>query len=146
MTETKLSFYVLTFNNEDLIGQVLSPMRQVADDILVLDSGSTDNTIDIAKRNGARILHRNLDDFRSQRQFALDNCMYDWVLSLDSDEVPDEEFPQVIGELKNRGFDDPTGTIAYRIKRKWIVMGKEVHAFFPIRAPDWPLLDVLKNI
>lgn len=138
MSATQLSFYVLTFNNEDLLDQVLSPMREVADDILVVDSGSTDNTLDIAKRNGARILNRPLDDFRSQRQFALDNCLHNWVLSLDSDEVPDKDFVQVIGEMKARGFDDPTGTIAYRIKRKWIVMGKEIHAFFPIRAPDWP--------
>jgi glycosyltransferase involved in cell wall biosynthesis len=134
----KLSVYVLTYNCEKLLPQVLEPLGRLADDLLVVDSGSTDGTVDTAQSVGARVLTRKFDEFRAQRQYALDNCRFDWVLSLDSDEIPNEAFVSSIVRAKRSLLLESDGTVAFRVQRKWIVLGKEVHAFYPVRTPDYP--------
>jgi GT2 family glycosyltransferase len=74
MTPTALSCYILTYNSERRLAQVLTSIQQVADEILIVDSGSTDQTLNIARRFGANILTRSFDNFRDQRIFAEDHC------------------------------------------------------------------------
>jgi len=81
----KISAYVLTFNNERTIGNALKSLS-FADEILVVDSGSSDGTLGIVAEYGARVLRRDWSGFRDQYQFAQDNCLYDWVFFLDADE------------------------------------------------------------
>jgi glycosyltransferase involved in cell wall biosynthesis len=66
----KLSAYVLTKDSERLLAEVLAPLARVADEILVLDSGSSDGTLDIARAHGCRIEHRPFENFASHRQAA----------------------------------------------------------------------------
>lgn len=131
-----LSAYVLTFNSERYLRQVLQRLSRVADDIVVLDSGSSDNTLAIAHECGARISHRAFDDFIQQREFAVQMCAHDWVLFVDSDEILDEELIGEINHMKAAGFDR-LGHDGYRVRREWYVLGRRVHAIYPVKCPDF---------
>jgi glycosyltransferase involved in cell wall biosynthesis len=82
----KLSVYLVTRNEGAHLDRVLERVRG-ADEIVVVDSGSTDNTLEIARRHGARILHREWRGYAEQKAWAMDQCTHDWVLNLDGDEV-----------------------------------------------------------
>jgi glycosyltransferase involved in cell wall biosynthesis len=82
-----ISVLILTLNEEINIGDCLDSVTW-ADDVLVLDSGSEDRTVEIAQDRGARVMHRDFDDFASQRNYGLKegNLRHEWVLHLDADE------------------------------------------------------------
>jgi len=81
----KLSIAIITYNEVDRIGRALESIR-FADEILVVDGGSTDETVALCRAFGARVLSRPFDGFVSQKQFALEQASHPWVLSLDADE------------------------------------------------------------
>lgn len=81
-----LSGVVITFNEADRIGRCLASMRGVCAEIVVLDSGSTDGTLDIARGFGARVEHRDWDGFARQKNAAIERAVHPWVLLLDADE------------------------------------------------------------
>jgi glycosyltransferase involved in cell wall biosynthesis len=82
-----ISVLILTLNEEVNIGDCLDSVSW-ADDVLVLDSGSTDRTVEIAESKGARVMYREFDDFASQRNYGLQEgeLQHEWVLHLDADE------------------------------------------------------------
>lgn len=82
-----ISVLILTLNEEVNIAECLDSVAW-ADDVLVLDSGSEDRTVDIAQTKGARVMHRPFDNFARQRNYGLQegNLAHDWVLHLDADE------------------------------------------------------------
>ena len=129
-----LSAYVLTMNSERLLRQVLEPLARVADELVIVDSGSTDATLDIARAFATRIETRPYTNFPEQRTFALSLCSHDYVLHIDSDEIMSEALVERIIDLKNKGFDHD----AYCFKRDWIVLGRPVHAMYPVTSPDYP--------
>lgn len=86
MTREKISLVIITFNNADTLEGCLAA-ADFADEIVVLDSGSTDATIEIAKRHGARVATHPFDDYGPQKQRAIDMASYDWILNLDADEI-----------------------------------------------------------
>lgn len=81
-----LSGAVITFNEADRIGRCLASMRDVCAEIVVLDSGSTDGTVEIARGFGARVEHRDWDGFARQKNAAIERTTHPWVLLLDADE------------------------------------------------------------
>lgn len=86
MPREPLSVVVITYNNADTLDACL---REVdwADEIVVLDSGSTDDTVAIAERHGARVAVHPFDDYGPQKQRAIDMARHHWVLNLDADEI-----------------------------------------------------------
>jgi glycosyltransferase involved in cell wall biosynthesis len=81
-----ISILVLTFNEELNIGACLDSVRW-SDDVLVLDSFSTDRTVEIARKQSVRVVQRNFDNYAAQRNFGLQQKFeYPWVLMLDADE------------------------------------------------------------
>ena len=86
-----------------------------------MDSGSTDETRAICEAAGARVLHRDFDGFRSQKQFAVDQARNDWVLCLDADERVGPELRVSILAAQARGFADAPG---YRFARLSEYFGK----------------------
>ena len=86
MTREPVSVVVITYNNAETLDDCL---RQVdwAEEILVLDSGSTDGTVAIARQHGARVAVHPFDDFGPQKQRAYDMARHDWILNLDADEI-----------------------------------------------------------
>ena len=108
-----VSILILSLNEETNLPDCLESVAW-CDDIIVLDSGSTDRTEEIAREAGARFVQREFDDFASQRNHALDNIdfKHDWVFHLDADErfTPElvAECRRVVAEDSNSGFMAPS--------------------------------------
>ena len=95
-----LSGVVTTFNNAATLEQCLVSLR-FCDELIVLDSGSTDGTRDIAARHGARVAVRPFEGYGPQKQHAIDLATHDWVLLLDADEhVTDAGRAAIDAELR----------------------------------------------
>ena len=86
MLREKFSLVVITFNNADALERCLAA-ADFADELVVLDSGSADATVEIAQRFGARVAVHPFDDYGPQKQRAIDMASHDWILNLDADEV-----------------------------------------------------------
>lgn len=83
----KISACVITKNEAKNIGQWLDCVRQLASEIVVVDTGSTDETVALAEKGGARVEHFTwIDDFSAAKNYALDKCHGDWIIFLDADE------------------------------------------------------------
>jgi glycosyltransferase involved in cell wall biosynthesis len=132
---TPLSSYVLTFNSERYLDRVLAQLKRVADEIIVVDSGSTDRTAEIVRAAGCRFETRPFANFFEQRNWAQLLCRHDRVLFLDSDEVMTDALVSTLLDLKRRGFDHD----CYRIRRDTYVRGRKVGTFYPGFAPDYQL-------
>lgn len=131
----KLSCYVLTRDSERHLEEVLAPLTRIADQVILLDSGSADRTCEIAARLGCEVHHRAFDDFRTQRTHAIALCRYDRVLEVDSDEVVTPELEAAVLRLKEDGFEHD----AYRVRREWWVLGRRVRVVYPLDVPDHPV-------
>lgn len=113
MTRVPLSACIITFNEADRIDACLASL-DFCEDIVVVDSGSTDDTRERAAAHGARVLVRPFDGFRSQKAFAVAQARHDWVLCLDADERVDADLRASIEAARARGFNDAAG---YRFAR-----------------------------
>ena len=93
MTAPKnLAVAITTKNNVRTIRECLESVKDVADKIVVVDSGSTDGTVEICREMGAEVVYREWPGPVAQKQYAMDQCAdHDWVLNLDSDEMIDAE-------------------------------------------------------
>jgi len=92
----KLSAVVITYNEERNIGRCLDSLLPVADEIVVLDSNSTDQTVAIAESRGAKVYLQSFLGYVEQKNRALELASHDLVLSLDADEALDEKLTQSI--------------------------------------------------
>lgn len=116
----KVSALILTFNEERNIAACLQSLDGI-EDVVVVDSGSTDATCAIARQHGARILERPFDDFARQRNFGLEHGKFreEWVLHLDADEVATPEFLRALDALQpDKGID------GYRVPSKTMLRGQ----------------------
>ena len=107
--ENKLTIVILTKNEEKNITDVINNVKTLADEILVVDSGSTDKTVELAKKSGAKVIYRAWDnDFSAQRNFAIDNVTTDWLLFLDADERIDallaEQIKKVVTDKMSKQY------------------------------------------
>ena len=116
--KTKISVFIITFNEEKIIEKCLEKLGSF-DEIIVVDSGSTDNTVSICESFGAKVIYRKFDNFGLQKQFALDQTKNDWMLSLDADEVLSEA---LITEISNLDFLSDYN--AYTIPRTHVFLNK----------------------
>ena len=108
-----VSVTIITFNEADRLGDCLASLA-FCDEIVVVDSGSTDATREIAEAAGARVLVRPFDGFRSQKQFAVGQATHDWVLCLDADERVTPALAASIQAARGDGFE---GAAGYRFAR-----------------------------
>src|SRR2546421_6630560 len=97
----KLSAVIITFNEEKNIGRCIDSVRKIADEIIVLDSFSSDQTVAIARKKGAIVHQEKFTGYIEQKNKALDHSTHPYVLCLDADEAIDEELEQEIIEAKN---------------------------------------------
>jgi glycosyltransferase involved in cell wall biosynthesis len=91
-----LSVCIITHNEASNIKRCIEAIKDIASEIVVVDSGSTDGTQDISKDLGARVIHQDFLGFGRQKQFVVNQSRGTWVLSLDADEVVSEELKQSI--------------------------------------------------
>ncbi|GAA0282662.1 hypothetical protein LNAOJCKE_1491 [Methylorubrum aminovorans] len=87
MAPLPISVFIIVKNEADRLGASLAAVRDLADDIVVVDSGSTDGTQALAASLGARVIHNDWPGYGRQKRFAEGQCRHDWVLNLDADEV-----------------------------------------------------------
>lgn len=98
----KLSVVIITLNEEKNIGRCIDSVAAIADEILVVDSLSTDRTKDICLEKGARFVEQKFLGYVEQKNFALNLATHDYVLSLDADEALDEVLKESIKIIKSR--------------------------------------------
>ena len=115
----KLSVILITMNEEDRVELCLQSVVDVADEIIVFDSGSTDETVDICRRYTDKVFETDWPGYGEQKQRALDKASYEWVLSIDSDEALDQEMQQELklllsqAEIKHTAYKLPWGVTLY---------------------------------
>jgi glycosyltransferase involved in cell wall biosynthesis len=129
--EPLLSLAVITRNEADRIGKLLRS-AEVADEIIVVDSGSTDETVEICRSKGARVIHHEWMGYAKQKQFAMEMARGEWILSLDADEALSEKSAtEILVAIRNAG-PDVNGFSIPRLSRyldRWIRHG----GWFPDR-------------
>lgn len=134
---------VLTKNEEENIMDVIKNAAQLTKKILIVDSGSTDKTVEFAKAAGAQVIYREWDnDFAAQRNFALKNIVTEWVLYLDADERLTEnliaEIKKVISENKKALYQFERRTSAFGKDFKYGVLSPDyVKRMFPVKEGNW---------
>lgn len=130
-----ISATIICRDEEAKIGRALQSLKEVADEIVVVDSGSADSTEEICRRYTDRFIYREWEGYRSQKQFATDSAKFDWVLSIDADEVVSDRLGQEILAWKRETGGQPFD--GYLIARKTFFMGRWIeHTTW---YPDWQL-------
>jgi len=114
-----ISVSIVAKNEERTIGRCIESVKSIADEIIVVDSGSEDRTVDIAKSLGAKVVFREWTDYVDQVNYAIGLCTGDWILILDADEIVSEELASSI----KSAVEDPKYT-CYKLKRKLYYLGK----------------------
>ena len=94
-----VSVVIITLNNVRTIREVLAAVAGWAGEIVVVDSGSTDETLTIAQEFGCKTLYRKFDGFGTQKHFAVDQAKNDWIFIVDADEVVTPELKKEIDEV-----------------------------------------------
>lgn len=100
-----ISATIITRNEEKNLERCLRALEGVADEVVVVDSYSTDATVEIARRFGCRVTSREFAGFGSQRQYAAGLTRHSYVLSIDADEMIDDDLRNSLIALKQTGFD-----------------------------------------
>jgi glycosyltransferase involved in cell wall biosynthesis len=116
----KLSVVVITFNEQENLSALLPAIPEGAE-IVLLDSGSTDRTVDIATTHGARVSRRDFDNFAAQKNHAAGLASRPWTLMLDADERPDEALWAEILSVVEANAD-----VAGELPRKLIFCGRKM--------------------
>jgi glycosyltransferase involved in cell wall biosynthesis len=117
----KISATIISFNEAENIRAACESVAW-ADEVLVVDSRSTDRTREIAADCGARVLERDWPGFAAQKQFAAESASHDWVFSLDADERVSEELRAGVLALRGRGAGEAAD--GYRVARRSFYMGR----------------------
>jgi len=125
-----LSIAIMACNEEANIGRTLASVKW-ADEIVVVDSGSTDNTVKIAESYGARVIYEPWKGFGAQMNSALDHCRNEWLFSLDADE---EMTPELAEEIQTLLAGEPRYA-GYFVPRLNLIFGRWIRhgGFYPDR-------------
>ena len=123
-----LSVAIITLNEEQNLPRTLESVRW-ADEVVVVDSGSTDRTVAIARSFGATVLHREWGGFAAQKNVAIAHCSGTWVLSLDADE---ELSPELQRQIRTLLITNPP-VDAFALKRRNLFLGRWMRhgGFYP---------------
>jgi glycosyltransferase involved in cell wall biosynthesis len=118
----KITATIITCDEERNIARAIESLR-CADEVLIVDSGSVDRTVELACNLGARVIEANWRGFSAQKNWAAEQASHDWILSLDADEALSEALEAEIWNLKKTGPRDDAYTMP-RLARylgRWIL-------------------------
>jgi glycosyltransferase involved in cell wall biosynthesis len=130
-----LSIFIIAQNEADRIGETIRAVRDLSDDIVVIDSGSTDGTQAVAESMGARVVYNPWNGYGQQKRFGEDQCRHSWMLNLDADEVAP---PGLVTEIKALFEPGEPERDAYKIRIAEIFPGEAAphpwaYALAPVR-------------
>jgi glycosyltransferase involved in cell wall biosynthesis len=120
----EISAVIITLNEERNIARCIDSLQGIADEILVLDSFSTDRTAEICKSKKIKFLKRKWEGYSASKNFANQQARYDWILSIDADEAVSENLARSIAAIKNKNRNQ--NNLVYQFNRltnycgKWI--------------------------
>jgi len=114
MIKPKISVFIITKNEADRIATAINSVQKIADEILVIDSGSSDTTIEIAKSLGAKTFYNKWQGYGQQKVFGENLCQNKWILNIDADEEVSKDLARAIGEMFLNNQQDQF--IGYKIK------------------------------
>lgn len=113
-----LSVVVITLNEEENLPRLLATLPAGVE-LIVLDSGSTDSTVSIAKARGAVVQTRAFDTYANQKNAAIELASRDWIFSLDADEEPSKElWQEILNSIQT------TEAAAWRVRRRLVFLGR----------------------
>ncbi len=147
-----LSVIIITKNEADRIETCLKSVQVIADEIIVLDSGSTDETVDICRRYTDKVHVTDWPGFGKQKQRALELASCDWVLSIDSDEALDETMQQSIlallsqAEISCTSYRLPWGVTIYGKTLKYGRSARAVLRLFQREGARYTLDEVHETV
>jgi glycosyltransferase involved in cell wall biosynthesis len=128
----KISACLIVCNEEKNLARCLQSVAPVVDEIVVVDSGSTDRTVAIARSFQARVIAQPWLGYVGQKNFALEQALHPWVLSIDADEELSPELAAAIAQLRGDPAEDAPGAFnGYTVSRMVFYRGKW------IRHGDW---------
>jgi len=128
----KISACIITLNEERNLTRCLKSVAPLVDEILLVDSGSTDVTLEIAARFGARVVHQDWLGYVGQKNFALAHATHSWVLSIDADEEISPELATSLTRIKaDASANVPGAPNGYEVSRIVFYRGRW------IRHGDW---------
>jgi glycosyltransferase involved in cell wall biosynthesis len=123
-----LSVAIITLNEEEHLPRCLASVGELASEIVVVDSGSTDRTVEIARAAGARIITHPWQGFARQKALSMEHCTQPWVLCLDADEAVS---PELAGSIRQILAGNPAAT-GFRVNRRTHYLGDWIwHAWYP---------------
>ena len=119
---TKITAIIPTLNEEIHIAEAIKSVS-FADEIIVIDSFSSDKTLELAKKHNVKIIKRTFDDFSSQKNFAISQAKHSWIYILDADErvTPEVEL-EILEAVKN-----PKDFVGFYVKRRFYFFSKPVN-------------------
>ncbi len=121
---SKVSCYIISYNEADKIRPAIESVIRWADEVILCDSHSTDNTVEIATSFGVKVIQIDFNGFGKLRNEAIAACRYNWIFSLDSDErCTPEARDEILSIVKK---DDQNGPIAYFVPRNNYFLGRWV--------------------
>jgi glycosyltransferase involved in cell wall biosynthesis len=136
-----ISVFIIAKNEADRIGETIRAVRDLTDDLILVDSGSTDGTQAIAEELGARVIFNAWPGYGPQKRFAEDQCRHVWLLNLDADEVVPAK---LAAEIRALFAQDEPRCQAYRIGIAEIFPGEAAphplaYTLYPVRLyrKDW---------
>jgi len=109
----RISATIITLNEEDRIAEAIASLA-CCDEVIVVDAGSSDRTREIARQRGARVFSRNWEGYSQQKNFAAEQALNDWILSLDADERVSAELAAEISDWKRTTTDVAAMTMPRR--------------------------------
>ena len=135
---TRISAIIITQDEERNIGRCIDSLQGVADEIVVVDSGSTDATETICRQAGVRFVHHDWEGYSGQKNYANSLASHPWTLSIDADEAPSPPLRDTLAHLKEQGLRDDS---VYRFRRLNNFCGSWIHhcGWYPdAKVRLWP--------
>jgi len=129
---SKISAVILTKDSEELILECLKSVN-FCDEVIVVDAGSKDRTLEIAEKNGAKIIRCEPNDYANSRNLGLKNASSEWILYVDTDERVTNELRD---NIKSQISNIKSNVVAYKLKRKNFYFGNH----------EWPYIEKLERL
>jgi len=134
-----ISCFIATLNEADRIAITIASVRNFVDEIIVIDSGSTDNTASFCEALGARVIYNKWPGYGFQKRFAEEQCKHHWLLNIDADE---EITPELEAEIRAQFACGEPKAAAFKFRIRDLLPGEKklaplAHTDFRIRLYDF---------